>query len=64
MDWHSFATIREPGTKGYSMVVSRAGDWTNKNINDPVTKIWVRGIPTFGVVSFSTNGHLPLSDLF
>ncbi|CCL99706.1 uncharacterized protein FIBRA_01728 [Fibroporia radiculosa] len=49
-EWHSFATIAEPGTKGYSAVVSRAGDWTKKQIGNPPDKLWIRGIPCYGVV--------------
>ena len=36
--------------KGYSLVVSRAGDWTSNMIDNPPTELWVRGIPTFGVL--------------
>ncbi|THH21034.1 hypothetical protein EW146_g431 [Bondarzewia mesenterica] len=50
MEWHGFATIAEPGKKGYSCVVSRAGDWTSKQIANPPSKIWVRGIPICGVM--------------
>lgn len=50
LEWHSFATISEPGKKGYSAVVSRAGDWTKKQIGNPPDKIWIRGIPCYGVV--------------
>jgi len=32
------------------MVVSKAGDWTIKNITNPPEKIWVRGIPTSGAL--------------
>ncbi|KZT65795.1 hypothetical protein DAEQUDRAFT_768520 [Daedalea quercina L-15889] len=49
-EWHSFATIAEPGKKGYSAVVSRAGDWTKQQISNPPDKIWIRGIPCYGVV--------------
>ncbi|KAF7416084.1 hypothetical protein PC9H_002344 [Pleurotus ostreatus] len=49
-EWHGFATIPEPGKKGYSLVVSRAGDWTSKQIADPPKELWVRGIPTCGVL--------------
>ena len=49
-EWHSFATIAVPGTKGYSAVVSRAGDWTREQISNPPGKIWIRGIPCYGVV--------------
>ncbi|KAF9534072.1 hypothetical protein CPB83DRAFT_873443 [Crepidotus variabilis] len=41
-EWHAFATIYIPGIKGYTAVVSNAGDWTQK--------ICVRGIPTLGVL--------------
>ena len=50
MEWHSFATIPEPGKKGFSLVVSRAGDWTVKIISKPPTHIWKRGVPTYGVM--------------
>ena len=50
MEWHGFATIPEPGQKGFSIVVSKAGDWTSKQITEPPKKIWVRGAPTFGVL--------------
>ena len=43
-EWHSFATIPLPNEKGYSLVVSRAGDWTSKTIDEPPTKLWVRGV--------------------
>lgn len=49
-EWHGFATVPVPGKKGYSLVVSRAGDWTTKQIMNPPTELWVRGIPTFGVL--------------
>lgn len=49
-EWHSFATIPEPGRQGFSLVVSRAGDWTIKIISKPPTHIWKRGVPTYGVM--------------
>jgi len=49
-EWHGFATIPEPGMKGFSVVVSKAGDWTADQIAHPPTHLWVRGIPTFGVM--------------
>ncbi|PAV16912.1 nonribosomal peptide synthetase 12 [Pyrrhoderma noxium] len=49
-EWHGFATVPEPGKKGYSLVVSRAGDWTSRQIENPPTHLWVRGIPTCGVL--------------
>ncbi|KZV88846.1 nonribosomal peptide synthetase 12 [Exidia glandulosa HHB12029] len=50
LEWHSFATVAEPGKTGYSLVVSRAGDWTGKQIANPPTHLWVRGIATCGVL--------------
>ncbi|QRW18853.1 AMP binding enzyme [Rhizoctonia solani] len=50
MEWHSFATIQEPNTPGFSLVVSRAGDWTGHTIENPPTQLWVRGVPTYGVL--------------
>ncbi|KIY70558.1 nonribosomal peptide synthetase 12 [Cylindrobasidium torrendii FP15055 ss-10] len=49
-DWHGFATVPLPNQKGYSLVVSRAGDFTSRQIDNPPKKIWVRGIPTCGVL--------------
>ncbi|EIW59445.1 uncharacterized protein TRAVEDRAFT_166830 [Trametes versicolor FP-101664 SS1] len=49
-EWHSFATISVPGEKGYSAVVSRAGDWTSETISNPPKELWVRGVPCYGVV--------------
>ncbi|KAF6755967.1 nonribosomal peptide synthetase 12 [Ephemerocybe angulata] len=51
LEWHSFATFPEPGKKGYSLVVSRAGDWTSRTIQEPPKHIWVRGVPTCGVIT-------------
>ncbi|KAJ7269914.1 hypothetical protein C8J57DRAFT_1323941, partial [Mycena rebaudengoi] len=55
-DWHGFATIpgefpgTNPNEQGFSVVVSRAGDWTATQITQPPSAIWVRGAPTFGVL--------------
>ncbi|KAJ7780692.1 nonribosomal peptide synthetase 12 [Mycena maculata] len=49
-DWHGFATIPVPNQKGFSLVVSKAGDWTNTRITEPSSRIWVRGAPCFGVL--------------
>ncbi|KAH9891683.1 nonribosomal peptide synthetase 12 [Cubamyces lactineus] len=49
-EWHGFATISEPGKTGYSLVVSKAGDWTSKMITNPPKELYVRGIPTYGVL--------------
>lgn len=49
-EWHAFATITEPGRAGFSIVVSRAGDWTGRTIENPPTRIWTRGVPASGVL--------------
>lgn len=52
--WHPFANVPRPaGSKGpgYRMTVSRAGDWTARLIDDPPEHVWVRGIPTVGVIN-------------
>lgn len=44
-EWHAFATIATPDRPGYRLVVSRAGDWTGRFIDDPPSHVWVRGVP-------------------
>ncbi len=53
-EWHAFAAFTKPGGTGFSVVVSNAGDWTKKQIQRPPSKIWVRGIPTSGVLRVAT----------
>ncbi len=45
-EWHAFATVSTPGRSGYRLLVSRAGDWTSRFIDDPPSHLWVRGVPT------------------
>lgn len=60
VDWHGFATITNPKTTtnphatGFSLIVSRAGDFTGRTIERAPTHIWVRGIPTCGVLRIAT----------
>ncbi|QUC16737.1 uncharacterized protein UV8b_00978 [Ustilaginoidea virens] len=60
LEWHSFATVPAPGPSaladkpGYSLVVSNAGDWTRDCIRNPPTELWVRGLPTCGVMRIAT----------
>ena len=65
IEWHSFATIPAPEAHGpahepsqfpagYSLMVSNAGDWTKQCIKKPPTHIWVRGVPTCGVMRIAT----------
>ncbi len=48
-EWHSFANIPKPGQDGYRLVISRAGDWTGRFIDNPPSHVWVKGITTSGV---------------
>ncbi|KAF8860754.1 integral membrane protein-like protein TmpA [Acephala macrosclerotiorum] len=49
-EWHAFATWSQPGQKGFSVIISNAGDWTNTLINNPPREIWARRTPTCGVL--------------
>jgi hypothetical protein len=49
-EWHAFAGIAEEDGNGFSVIVSKAGDWTASIIRNPPTHLWVRGIPTRGVL--------------
>jgi hypothetical protein len=44
-EWHAFATVTTPSESGYRLLVSRAGDWTGRFIDDPPSHLWVRGTP-------------------
>ncbi|CAK5283573.1 unnamed protein product [Mycena citricolor] len=53
LEWHAFATIPDDdgaGSKGFSVVVSNAGDWTSEMIRNPPEKLWVRGAPMHGLL--------------
>ncbi|KAG8862305.1 hypothetical protein FRB96_001884 [Tulasnella sp. 330] len=50
-EWHSFATIAVPGVKGFDHIISRVGDWTTKTIQNPPSEIWIRGVPTAGIMN-------------
>jgi hypothetical protein len=55
-EWHAFATIPdmhpdESGQiTGFSVVVSNAGDWTNKVIKNTPEKLYIRGYPLHGLL--------------
>ena len=52
-EWHAFATVAKPGVAGFSLVVSNAGDWTQRQIDrggPDRDRLWVRGIPVCGVL--------------
>ena len=49
-EWHAFATIPEADGSSFSLIVSDAGDWTKKQIQEPSNSYWIRGIPITGVL--------------
>lgn len=49
LEWHSFANIPAPGEVGYHLIISRAGDWTGRFIDNPPSHVRVKGITTSGV---------------
>ncbi|KAI5239938.1 hypothetical protein E4T43_06441 [Aureobasidium subglaciale] len=58
VEWHSFAIF--PDLQGQSIngstnscIISRAGDWTSKTIENPAKMYWTRGLPTRGVLYMS-----------
>lgn len=54
LEWHPFATFpKVDGTPGTSMIVSKAGDWTSRNVSNPQTQYWVKGFPKTGVLSMA-----------
>ncbi|KAK5629811.1 hypothetical protein RRF57_005526 [Xylaria bambusicola] len=52
-EWHAFATIDKPGQKGFSIVVSNAGDWTRKTIDGQPQRLWTRGALASGVLTIA-----------
>lgn len=49
-EWHAFATIPDKDVSSFSLIVSKAGDWTQRQIAYPKRQYWVRGAPITGVV--------------
>ncbi|MCP4305612.1 MAG: hypothetical protein GY788_12180 [bacterium] len=54
IEWHAFANIPAPDEDGFRLIVSRAGDWTGRFIDDPPSHVWVKGITTSGVARIET----------
>jgi len=51
------STITPPtanNNAGFSILISRAGDWTTRIIQNPPQKLWFRGAPTLGVLRVAT----------
>jgi NAD(P)H-flavin reductase len=53
-DWHSISTITNTDPNGFSALVSNAGEFTKRTISRAPTEIYVRGIPTCGVLRTTT----------
>ncbi|PVH71616.1 hypothetical protein DL98DRAFT_434836 [Cadophora sp. DSE1049] len=49
-EWHSFACIPARSAPGGSVLISNAGDWTKKTIENPRPYYWLKGIPVTGVL--------------
>ncbi|KAJ6263423.1 hypothetical protein Dda_1986 [Drechslerella dactyloides] len=49
-EWHTFASLPAADYSSCSLLVSNAGDWTKKQINQGPHKLWVRGFPRTGVL--------------
>jgi len=43
-------TLSNAGKKGFSVVISNAGDWTRKIIQNPPKRLYTRGVPQYGVL--------------
>lgn len=54
LEWHAFANIPAPGEAGFRLIISRAGDWTGRFIEDLPRHVWVKGITTAGVANIET----------
>ncbi|PHN60254.1 hypothetical protein AO268_20275 [Pseudomonas sp. ICMP 8385] len=54
LEWHSFANIPAPGQPGFRLIISRAGDWTGRFIEQRPSHVWVKGITTAGVAHVET----------
>lgn len=51
---HAFAVIPKlQGEKGFSVIISNAGDWTKRIITSPPKRLWTKGIPVYGVLSIA-----------
>jgi len=55
--WHAFADMPSPDAGASRMAVSRGGDWTARFIAHPPASVWVRGVPTAGVVTVARLFH-------
>ncbi|KKY14580.1 putative integral membrane protein [Phaeomoniella chlamydospora] len=52
-EWHGFAVVPDYDGTGPSILVSNAGDWTNKTIQTPKSHYYLRGLHQTGVLAMS-----------
>jgi hypothetical protein len=55
LEWHAFATIAKPNEKEFSLIVSKAGDWTSKQIEKPPTKLCKSSNILSSLISWETH---------
>lgn len=63
MEWHPFACIPEPDKNGgFSVIISRAGDWTKSIIESPSppSHFWLKEVAQYGVLWNATMFKRPL----
>ena len=51
-EWHGFATIPSDNN-GFSIIVSNAGDWTRRHIQESPKYLWIRSDPLYGLLCVS-----------
>ena len=52
---HAFAAIPKLNeARGFSVIVSRAGDWTSRIIQSPPTRLWTHGTLQYGAIRVGT----------
>lgn len=49
-EWHAFASIPYLERNGCSVIISRAGDWTSRMIDDPPEYLYIKANPAQGVL--------------
>jgi len=54
---HNTPSTNPNPKKGFSILISKAGDWTSKIIANPPSHIYFRGAPTIGVLRVATLFH-------
>ena len=53
LEWHAFATIPSADGSSASVIVSAAGDWTERIIANPPERMWIRHPPAANFLAFT-----------